>query len=321
MLVLSTFLVGTTAGRDANAQDPAPIDPAKAQAQHGQAALGFDPTIAKASQAEHSFSQSEGAQLGLKPQDDGSALYVDPHLRFSALFRVDGTVLFADPWRRPDFKSERGVCCGRPLRFSPLGAQMSGPVEWMMYASDQEPLRREKAELLERTREFRTRLALAFARKNMAEALARLESELFDIWTDAELSEEGRRALLFARWDECDELFAHSAGRVPLEAISQIDRERVESADKGRREIESFIRQVAPKGSPSSYASTELEILNGQRLSDQSFDPYVIKKAPPKQSPTKADTKPLPNSSSGSSKPEPIAPADATPDPGPPKRV
>ncbi len=88
-----------------------------------------------------------------------------------------------------------------------------------------------------------------------------------------------------------------SAGRVPMEAISQIDRERVEHADKARREIEAFIRRVAPEGSPKGYGNTELEILNGQRESEQSFAPYQAHKW---KNPTAAPT-PTPASAKPSS--------------------
>jgi hypothetical protein len=303
MLALTAFAASTTAGRDANAQEPAAPKASEESPGSEAVSLGFDPAVARAAQvageAEQGYLQVEGGELGLRPRKDGSALYVDPHRRFTAVFHVDGTVQFADPWRRPSFNSERGVCCGPPLSLGTSG-QIAGPAEWLMYMSDQEPLRREKAELLERSREFRTRLAVAFARKNMAEALGRLESELYDIWADSKLDETGRRNLLFARWDECDELFAQSAGRVPLEAISQIDAERVENADKARREIEAFIRRVAPEGSPKAYRSAELKKLNAGRISTQAFEPYQLHKwqnpSPPqaKATPAKATASPTP---------------------------
>lgn len=274
MLVSFALVASTTAGRAASAQEPPTADPRKESAQRSSIALGFDPEVARSAQREARVLQADAAELGLRPQDDGSALYVDPHLRFSARFNVDGTVEFADPWRRPDASNERGVCCGRPLKASFPNFEMAGPTEWLMYLSDQEPLRREKALLLERTREFRTGLAIAFARRNIEEALARLESDLVDIWSDPKLTPSARRALLFARWDECDERFAPTTGRVPIDALSVIDRERLAAADQARREIEAFVRRVAPQGSPQGFRSGELSALNDQRQSSETFDPY-----------------------------------------------
>lgn len=253
-------------------------DQARVTAQRNQLALGFDPTLAPNLRAD------TVAELQLEARDDGSLRYVDRLGRFTADIHPDGTVSFADPWRRPGDKNpERGVCCGRPPRFSFPNFNMSGPVEWLMYMSDQDPLRREKVELLDRTRTFRTRLAIDFARARIAEALERLDSELTAIWSDPNLSPVQRRALIFARWDECDERFNVAPASLPDAALSVIDAERVAAAEKARRDITRFVAAVAPPGSDEAYSPAELEALNADRLSQEVFAPYAAAAPPPSQ--------------------------------------
>ncbi len=277
-LAVALALAPVVAAPTASAAPPTEVaDPAKQQAERSQVALGFDPTLARGSKVD------TAAELGLEPQGDGSARYVDPLGRFSASFHADGTVTFADPWRRPSSKNpERGVCCGRPPRFSFPNFEMAGPVEWLMYMSDQEPLRREKWELLERTRDYRTQLAIEFARARIAEALDALEGDLREIWSDPTLTPAQRRKRLFERWDECDERFNIAPAALPDAAISVIDGERLQAAERARREIEAFVRSVAPEGSAQGYGAAELSELNAARLSQKPFAPYTPP-PPPKQ--------------------------------------
>ena len=110
------------------------------------------------------------ADLGLIRQKDGSYLYVDPSRRFTAVFRDDGSVEFSDRWRRPSRNNQqRGKCCGvirglgvpNPL----IGAGTSGPLEWLLRMAGEDPAGGAKASLLERTRELRTQLAVAWGKR------------------------------------------------------------------------------------------------------------------------------------------------------------
>ena len=222
------------------------------------------------------------ANLGLRRQTDGSYLYVDPYRRFSAEFNPDGTVQFADRWRRPDStKSQRGSFGGPPVGlFTPMGMSVTGPAEWVMALQGIDRNARAKAELLARTREIRIALAVSFTKELLAVRLGQLEGELAGIWSLPSLSVAQRRALLFQRWDECDESFAVEAGEVPEEALSEIDRTRLETADKARRQIEAFIRATLPRGRKDAYTDEELRALNRRRQSRQPFAPYDQRPTP-----------------------------------------
>src|SRR5688500_2118246 len=55
------------------------------------------------------------ADLGLVRLDDGTFAFADPGARFTAVVRVDGSVMFADRWRRPSPKNRaRGRVGGLP---------------------------------------------------------------------------------------------------------------------------------------------------------------------------------------------------------------
>lgn len=264
-------------------------DPAKATAQRNTIGLGFDPSLARGADARRPSWQHRASEMGLRAQAEGGFGYVDPLFRFTAQIAADGSVLFADPWRRASAKNpERGVCCGRPPRMSFPNFHMSGPVEWLMRISDQDPLRREKAEFLEKTRVIRQQQAIEFSRNNIARALASLESELSAIWARREFSEQARRQLLFARWDECDERLNVMPVGMPSELASQIDRERVKAASRARRQIEAFIRRAAPREGESAFAASELKTLNLSRMSAEPFDPY----RPPSPTATATQAKP-----------------------------
>ncbi len=222
----------------------------------------------------------ERKNLGLRRQHDGSYLYVDPYRRFTAVFNRDGTVQFADRWRRPDKKnSQRGAFGGLPRGlFGPMGMSVTGPAEWVMALQGIDRNARVKAELLARTREIRIALAISYTTELLALRLSQLGGELEGIWALSALSPPERRALLFQRWDECDETFAVDSGDVPEEALSEIDRTRTKTAEQARRTIESFIRTTLPKGHANAYSSAELRALNRRRTSHQTFAPYSPKK-------------------------------------------
>ena len=62
--------------------------------------------------------------------------------------------------------------------------------------------------------------------------LRELSPELLLIWSDEAMSRPRKRELLFERWDECEERFSVQPGDIPAEAVSEIDRIRVETAER-----------------------------------------------------------------------------------------
>lgn len=251
----------------ASTERPNPARPTPPRPDVGGADLGFDEDL-------------RPAELGLERQSSGDYHYVDPGGRFSATFNEDGTVTFADPWNRPDRahpdrgKLGRGGYAGVPGLNPLAGIAMTGPTEWIMLAKGLDPSRTAKSDLLERTHELRTRLAVAWARQRIDERLRTLEAELLGIWTDHTKTRPARRELLFWRWDECDERFAVAPADIPTAAISEIDRYRLEAAQDARERIVRFVRRHLPRTSQHRFTAAELARLNAARSSRAPFDPY-----------------------------------------------
>jgi hypothetical protein len=214
--------------------------------------------------------------LGLTRTREGTYLYVDPGKRFTVVVNPDGGVRFGDRWGR-DQHGERMKGSGWALRqIGPSGIGLGGPTEWLRALSQQELDASAKAEFLNQTRDLRIALAVEFTRNLLRTRLSELEGELMAISNDADMPLPERRALLFQRWDECDERFAvgRPGAGVPDEALSEIDRDRLTAADTARRAIEAFIRRQHPRGSPRGYTAAELAEFNRRRVSAETFAPY-----------------------------------------------
>lgn len=218
--------------------------------------------------------------LGLRRQRDGGYLYVDPSKRFSATFRPNGTVEFAERLRRPSRQNPgKGTCCALPPGGLPginplLGMQMRGPAEWILAAQKKETAATDKRELLERTSELRVALAVSWNVELLKHRFVALEAELLDIWSDQRRTRVARKELLFQLWDDCDETFALDPGDIPMQALGIIDAARADTAVRARRLIEAFLRRHAPGGSPSMFTAQELDDMNRRRTSRERFDPY-----------------------------------------------
>lgn len=217
---------------------------------------------------------------GLVRRNDGGYDYVDPHGQFTARFYPDGTMAFADPWRRVT-KNDRdnGRCCALPPAglgsLNPfMGVSMSGPVEWLLAIQGKDPLVNAKTELLARTRAVRTTLAIEWARKQIKKRFDELDNDLLAMWNRQDRSPEQRRAQLFHTWDDCDEVFNVRPGNVPPEAVSTIDAERLQTANAARAKIIRFIRHHLAAGSTTAYPPSEITKLNAQRTSKNPFAPY-----------------------------------------------
>ncbi|MBL4686786.1 MAG: hypothetical protein JKY37_19470 [Nannocystaceae bacterium] len=222
------------------------------------------------------------AALGLSVQADGGLLYVDPGLRFKARIATDGSVTFADRWRRPTKrkrgrKRERGRCCGAPPGGTApaanvlLGAPVSGPTEWALAVRGHDPNAAAKAAFLARTATLRTALAKSAMRQDMRHALDTLEHNLQLLWEDGELPEARKRSLVFARWD------ALASPAAVARSASDLDRLRASYGDRARRRIEAFVRRRLPTGSGREFTVTELSRLNAGRRSQRQFIPYRTK--------------------------------------------
>lgn len=218
--------------------------------------------------------------LGLVRRADGTFAYDDPGHRFRALVRRDGSVLFADRWRRLDPRDHlrgRGLALppegGRAL--SPfLGWRVTGPSEWALALSGADPSAAAKAGFLARTAPFRLKLAVGFARLQFREGLRALPGQLLAIWSDTSLPPTTRRRLLFQRWDDCHEPPVATAA-VP-EALPSIDEARAETGAAARATIEAFVRRHLPPGSRDAFAADELARLNRKRRSPAAFEPYRL---------------------------------------------
>ncbi len=130
----------------------------------------------------------------------------------------------------------------------------------------------QKQRLLDRTWDLRLGMAKGFTRKNIERQLRRINRDLLAIWT-SDQPPHTRRALIFERWDECEESLTAELG--PLDdARSEIDTLRVKAGEQARAAIIEFIRKRVPRDGPDRYTSTELIAMNERRHSTQRFAPY-----------------------------------------------
>lgn len=222
--------------------------------------------------------------LGLARQRDGSLLYVDPGKRFTAAVNADGSVRFGNRWGR-DQHGERMRGSGAALRQvgpSGLGAvggiAMTGPTEWLLALQGQERDAAAKTAFLNQTRALRIQLAINYTLQLLETRLGELNQDLLGLMSDGERALAQRRALLFQRWDECDERVARGlpgGDELPTEALSMIDEARLAAAARARRSIEAFIRRQLPRGTSRAYTAAELAEFNRRRVSVEVFDPYT----------------------------------------------
>lgn len=276
--VVSAVLGGALAMPTAHASEPPP-EPSAAQTRGAKIAaprLEGAPDVASPGPS--------ATELGLRRLEDGGWIYVDPGGRFSARIEDDGRVRFGDRWRRPDREGarrprpERGRCCGAPAEGTGRainalsGAPVSGPAEWAFRLRGADPVVAAKAQMLARTRPFRARLAIAWHKEVLSTRLARLPAELETLWTAPDLSLEEKRALIFRRWDECEEALVLPVS-VPVKG-DVLARARADAAVRARRAIERFVRTRLPATADGGYSRGELARLNAGRQSREPFAPY-----------------------------------------------
>lgn len=255
------------------------------------AAPGFDPNALDGV-------ETPRRDLQLEPRRDGSYVYRDADSRFRAVIRPDGTVeylrpaadvhlsLFGfdllhrgrsepDPRRpgAPDPSPLRGSAdpTHDPNSYGPVpiligfGGRMPGMADMVQRGREFAS----KARFLDDTAALRRELARQVSERHTRERLGSLEAELDAIWTDPEQTMAERRARLFERWDECAE------PPEPGDEVSEEDARRAEAGERGRRQIEAFVRRHAPAGGAFAYSAAELQRLNARRRSRSSFEPYA----------------------------------------------
>jgi len=267
----------------------APEGPAQLPGVTGARATSERPWLREGPQ-EPEPAEGKPGSLGLTRQRDGSVLFVDPGKRFTAAVNPDGSVRFGNRWGR-DQHGERMRGSGRALRQigpSGIGAVggigITGPTEWLLALQGQERDAAAKTAFLNQTRELRIQLAVEFTLRLLDTRLGELNQELLGLTADASRDLATRRALLFQRWDECDERLDQGLPadpELPGEAVSMIDEARLAAADRARRTIEAFIRRQLPRGSARAFTAAELADFNRRRVSVETFDPYTPRPARP----------------------------------------
>lgn len=244
----------------------------------GGAPSGGAPPAPTLQEAPAPIARARPADLGLERLPDGSYRYVDPHRRFTLTVAPDGKAYFADRWRRPSSaNAQHGKIGRRPGAHSfvtkPMGMAMQGPLEWLLRASGHDLHTSAKMAALRETEAFRTDLAVAWNRAQIAKRLRELPADLLAVWGDTNLSIERRREIVFEHWDACEDRLATDTAGLPADAVLSVDRMRREAGDEARAAIEAFVRREL--GEPdTAFTPTELERFNARRVSVTAFDPY-----------------------------------------------
>jgi hypothetical protein len=179
----------------------------------------------------------------LRPRRDGSYAF-HGHV-FDAVILPDGRVQFSD----------RG---GVEMDAPHLGANgllpqgtfdISDSIE---RARGQDPYRHERQWFMTETEELRERLSAEADAQLHSRGIARLNGHLRQIWRGRG-TERDRRAQIFSLWDDCAE---DDVGR------------------RARAAIVTFVRQTLPADSEAAFTRRELDTLNRQRTSRETFAPY-----------------------------------------------
>ena len=133
------------------------------------------------------------------------------------------------------------------------------------------------SDFLERTFEFRLKLAMHESRKRMKKQLDNLPNRLLQIWSDNKQSAATRRQKILEIWDTLERpLPDHSDRVIHHETHSALDSERSQMATKARNRIVQFVRRHLPATSPDRFTDDELRTFNAKRPVSDNFSPYVI---------------------------------------------
>ena len=155
------------------------------------------------------------------------------------------------------------------------GIKMGGPLEWMLRRGGQHDLATSsKVDILDRTETFRTKLAIAWTRTNLAERLRALPGDLERLWDDGSIPAAKRREILFEHWDACEDRLGVNTQGIPTSAVVIVDRERLAAAKKARAAILRFINRRLGSQSKQAFSLAELRAFNARRISVEPFAPY-----------------------------------------------
>jgi hypothetical protein len=129
-------------------------------------------------------------------------------------------------------------------------------------------------ELLQATADLRREMSIYWFDDFIDRSLETLDGELMSILEAEHLGMRQRRAMIFERWDDAEEVFETYAASTAESAVVDVDRLKAEGTRRARAHIEAFVRRHLPVGSRDAYRNDELEQLNAGRKSEQPFDPY-----------------------------------------------
>ncbi len=257
---------------------------------HGQEPAASKLHIPKVDAALHKSVTGPVPGIHLEINKQGDYVYRDSSGGFSATISRDGNILFRDRWKRSNRRNPAsGTCCGPPPPGWPLNT--TGPGDWIYALSGSDVYARKKGEILKKTRALRQQLAVRWMKDQIAQQLNLLGDQLFAVISNSQLSLVQKRSRLFELWDDCDELSYDLLPRgMSAEARSEIDRIRIESAEKARRQIELFVQTHLKETSAKAFTDRELANLNARRRSQEVFAPYTLKVFPSKTSKTTSST-------------------------------
>ncbi|TPV93721.1 MAG: hypothetical protein B7733_19150 [Myxococcales bacterium FL481] len=241
---------------------------------------------------------------------DGGYDYFDPHQIFVATIRPDGRVEIETPnkvgsiqacavvlcgsvgtLRRPGEKKRRRRTLNPQLKWKATGdIKTWGPDEFGLmrttrpipaaisggFGPPPDP-NRSIREFLARTFEFRHGLVVAFHKRQLTQALTRLDDELAEIWHDPSETLVAKRRRIFEVWRDCDaelpepEQLQDGKARVN---DSGLDALRNKAARRARSKVVAFIRRYAPSGSAQAFSTEEIARFNRQVDGRERFAPY-----------------------------------------------
>ena len=197
----------------------------------------------------------------LMPIEGGGYRYEDS--TFVARIAADGQVEIRDKW------PEVGINPGsveflegpQPLIIRPPSFVIKIDfTDVIMRAVGDDPYLHRKLTFLEKTLDFRVKLAAEACSERLTQAIYDLKTDLELIWADTAVSATVRRQQLFQVWDDC--------------ADGPDDAKLAGYGDQARATVIAFIKTELPAASPLAFTRGELVALNRRRRSSSSFDPY-----------------------------------------------
>lgn len=127
---------------------------------------------------------------------------------------------------------------------------------------------------LQRTMEFRLKLAHEFDGRQIEAQERELIERLFRGWGDPSRSLAERKAEILALWDDLLVVDASASAPAGAAKSQSLDRSRHEAAAEARSRILDFVRRHAPEGTALAFTADELKAINQGRSEADRFQPY-----------------------------------------------